>query len=85
MSVPEAQSSSSNGNGSGNTSNILSQSNVVKIQKASRTSLDRFVHESASEGPYYIGARMADRSNHIDRLTNQCNAMNEILKRRTEA
>ncbi|KAJ5287864.1 hypothetical protein N7478_003550 [Penicillium angulare] len=67
----------------GTTSSSLSQNNVSQVPRASRNSIDRFTGAPASEGPYYVGARTEERSTHLTGLSNQVNAMDDILKSRS--
>lgn len=60
----------------------LSQGNVGQVPRASRSTVDRYARAPASEGPYYAGARTDERSSHLAGLSNQVNAVDDILKRR---
>ncbi|KAJ5579667.1 uncharacterized protein N7459_005652 [Penicillium hispanicum] len=77
MSIPQT-SPTSNRNGTANTA--LSQNNVSQVPRANRNSVERYAGAPASEGPYYAGARMEERSTHLNGLSNQVNAMDDILK-----
>ena len=59
----------------------LSQSNLNQVPRANRSTVDRYTRAPASEGPYYAGARMQERSSHLTGLSNQVNAVDEILKK----
>ncbi|KAJ5439128.1 uncharacterized protein N7458_010126 [Penicillium daleae] len=75
MSIPEPSSSSSRNAAS------LSQNNVSQVPRANQNSVNRFARAPAAEGPYYAGARIQDRSTHLNGLSNQVNAMDDILKK----
>lgn len=74
-----ANTSISNQNGTSATT--LSQSNLNQVPRANRSTVDRYTRAPASEGPYYAGARMQERSSHMAGLSNQVNAVDEILKK----
>ncbi|KAG0159106.1 gluconate 5-dehydrogenase [Penicillium digitatum] len=77
MSIPETRSTAvANGTGA----NAISQDNVSQVPGTSRSSVDRFARTPASEGPYFAGARMPERTAHLTGLSSQLNAMEEILK-----
>ncbi|CAI7640350.1 hypothetical protein N7509_013849 [Penicillium cosmopolitanum] len=78
MSIPQ---SSSTNNRNGTTSAALSQSNLNQVPRANRSTVDRYTRASAADGPYYAGARMQERSSHLTGLSNQVNAVDEILKK----
>ncbi|KAJ5389796.1 uncharacterized protein N7496_000864 [Penicillium cataractarum] len=75
MSIPEPSSSSSR-----NAAGSLSQNNVSQVPRSSQNSVNRFARAPASDGPYYAGARMGERSTHMNGLSNQVNAVDDILK-----
>ncbi|KAJ5487488.1 hypothetical protein N7530_001788 [Penicillium desertorum] len=60
--------------------NAVSQGNLSQIPGCIRSSVERFARAPASEGPYFAGARMLERSAHLTVLSSQLNAMEEILK-----
>lgn len=64
----------------GTSPNAVSQGNVSQVPGSNRSSVDRFARAPASEGPYFAGARMPERSAHLTGLSSQLNAMEEILK-----
>ncbi|KAJ5891482.1 uncharacterized protein N7473_007710 [Penicillium subrubescens] len=76
MSIPEPSSSSSH-NPAGSS---LSQNNVSQVPRSNQNSVNRFARAPAADGPYYAGARMGERSTHMNGLSNQVNAMDDILK-----
>ncbi|OOF96128.1 hypothetical protein ASPCADRAFT_130450 [Aspergillus carbonarius ITEM 5010] len=77
MSSGNKQSSkSSNGMGSS-----LSAGNLSHVPDGSSGSMDRFSQSSPADGPYYARARMADRSEHVSRLSSQLDAADQILKK----
>ncbi|KAJ5222288.1 uncharacterized protein N7469_008528 [Penicillium citrinum] len=78
MSIPQ---SASTNNQNGTTGTALSQSNINQIPRANRSTVDRYTRAPASEGPYYAGARLQERSSHFAGLSNQVNAVDEILKK----
>jgi hypothetical protein len=60
--------------------NAVSQGNISQVPGSTRSSVERFARAPASEGPYFAGARMLERSAHLTGLSSQLNAMEEILK-----
>ncbi|PYI05740.1 hypothetical protein BO78DRAFT_317287, partial [Aspergillus sclerotiicarbonarius CBS 121057] len=65
---------SSNGMGSS-----LSAGNLSHVPDGSSGSMERF--SQSADGPYYARARMADRSEHVSRLSSQLDAAEQILKK----
>lgn len=65
----------------GTTGATLSQSNLNQVPRANRSTIDRYTRAPAADGPYYAGARMQERSSHFSRLSNQVNAVDEILNK----
>ncbi|KAF7590462.1 hypothetical protein BBP40_002806 [Aspergillus hancockii] len=60
----------------------LSAGELSHIPDGSSSSVvDRFSQSSAADEPYFARARMQDRSDHVSRLSNQLNAMDEIMKK----
>ena len=64
----------------GASSAAMSQGNISQVPANNRNSVDRFSRAPASEGPYFAGARMSERSAHITGLSNQLSAMDDIMK-----
>ncbi|CAI7664071.1 unnamed protein product [Penicillium bialowiezense] len=58
----------------------MSQGNISQVPAHNRNSVDRFTRAPASEGPYFAGARMPERSAHLTGLSSQLSAMDEIMK-----
>ncbi|KAJ5669146.1 hypothetical protein N7462_010216 [Penicillium macrosclerotiorum] len=77
MSVPQASSTTGR---NGTTNTALNQGNVSQVPRANQNNVNRFARAPAAEGPYYAGARIQDRSTHLNGLSNQVNAMDQILK-----
>lgn len=64
----------------GTSTNAVSQGNISQVPGSNRSSVDRFARAPASEGPYFAGARMLERSAHLTGLSSQLNAVEEIMK-----
>ncbi|KAJ5467479.1 hypothetical protein N7475_005231 [Penicillium sp. IBT 31633x] len=77
MSIPEPRNTSAS---NGTSTNAVSQGNISQVPGSSRSSVDRFARAPASEGPYFAGARMPERSAHLMGLSSQLNAMEEIMR-----
>ncbi|KAJ5774172.1 hypothetical protein N7457_009068 [Penicillium paradoxum] len=77
MSIPEPRTTNVS-NGTSNTP--VSQGNISQLPGNNRSSVDRFAQAPASDGPYFAGARMSDRSAHINGLSSQLDAMDKIMK-----
>ncbi|KAL2820824.1 hypothetical protein BDW59DRAFT_150594 [Aspergillus cavernicola] len=71
------QDSSQMTNGTGNN---LSEGNVNNVPDESSGGVDRFSQSSSSDEPYFARARMEDRSQHMNQLTSQLDATDELLK-----
>ncbi|KAJ5960074.1 uncharacterized protein N7479_007224 [Penicillium vulpinum] len=77
MSLPESRNTTAT---NGTSTNAVSQGNISQVSGSNRSSVDLFARAPASEGPYFAGARMPERSAHLTGLSTQLNAMEEILK-----
>ncbi|KAJ5095891.1 hypothetical protein NUU61_005247 [Penicillium alfredii] len=77
MSIPEGASTNLRNS---TTANSLSRRNLSQIPRSSRTNVDRFARAPSSEGPYFAGARMQERSSHLVGLSTQLSAMDEIFR-----
>ncbi|KAJ5550800.1 hypothetical protein N7535_001260 [Penicillium sp. DV-2018c] len=79
MSIPEP--TTTNASNSTNT-RPLSEVNISQVPGSNRSCIERFARAPASEGTYFAGARMSDRSAHLTKLSSQLDAMDEIMRAR---
>ncbi|KAJ5863856.1 uncharacterized protein N7529_005772 [Penicillium soppii] len=77
MSIPEPTTKSA---ANGTSTTPMSQGNISQVPGSTRSSVDRFTRAPASEGPYFAGARMSERSAHLSGLSSQLSAMDAVLK-----
>ncbi|CEN61395.1 hypothetical protein BJX68DRAFT_266770 [Aspergillus pseudodeflectus] len=60
------------------TDNNLSEGNLNNVPDES--GVDRYSQSSSSDSPYYAHAGMGDRSDHMNQLSSQLDASDELLK-----
>ncbi|KAL2850329.1 hypothetical protein BJY01DRAFT_245499 [Aspergillus pseudoustus] len=56
----------------------LSEGNLNNVPDES--GVDRYSQSSSSDSPYYAHAGMEDRSDHVNQLSDQLDASDELLK-----
>ncbi|EPS30496.1 hypothetical protein POX_b02497 [Penicillium oxalicum] len=80
MGGSSSSSSSSPCNGTVCNPQSLNSNNLSQVPKASQNGVNRFARASAADSPYYAGARLSERSKHLNGLSSQVDALDDILK-----